>query len=228
MKRIPCQQEPERWEQSRFLEEEFITVTTDEKLDVQMQYPLLGFRQSEQECKLRKGVYEKLLKAAGLLPTGYRIRIYDAWRPFALQEELYNAYLQDLIKYFHLEDASEETRNKVVAQYISLPIPCPEVPPVHTTGGAVDVTLLDTQGRELDMGTGFDDFSDKAHTAYFENGGNIIARDNRRLLFDVMTRAGFTNLPSEWWHYDFGDRFWAYYNQCPAIYRGVFTKEELI
>ena len=44
---------------------------------------------------------------------------------------------------------------------------------------------------------------------------------------NVMTKAGFTNLPSEWWHYDYGDRFWAYYNKCSAIYEGVFTKEEI-
>lgn len=227
MKPIPCLQEPESWEHNQFDKEEFICVTAGGRIDVQMQYPRLGYQHSESRCLMRKGVYERLLNASELLPEGIRIRILDAWRPFALQEELYNAYAGSLVKQFCLEDEPEEIRNKVIEQYISFPNNCPELPPVHTTGGAVDVTLVDCNGLELDMGTGFDDFSEKAHTAYYENGGNNQVRDNRRLLYDVMMQAGFTNLPSEWWHYDFGDRFWAYYKDCPAVYRGVFTQEEL-
>lgn len=227
MKQIPYLKEPECWENSQFKNEEFVCVTTAGQIEVQMQYPFLGFKHSESQCLMREGVYKRLLKAADLLPNEICIRILDAWRPFALQDELYNTYLGRLVKQFQLEDVSEKIRNKVIEKYISLPINCREVPPVHTTGGAVDVTLIDIHGRELDMGTAFDDFSEKAHTVYFENGINKQVRDNRRLLYSIMTQAGFTNLPSEWWHYDFGDRFWAYYNECPAIYRGVFTQEEM-
>ena len=77
------------------------------------------------------------------------------------------------------------------------------------------------------MGSAFDEFTDRTSTAYYENEKNEVIRDNRRMLFHVMTEAGFTNLPSEWWHFDYGDRFWGFYNNCPAIYRGAFTKEEL-
>jgi D-alanyl-D-alanine dipeptidase len=42
-----------------------------------------------------------------------------------------------------------------------------------------------------------------------------------------MIKAGFTNLPTEWWHYDYGDKFWAYYNKTRTLYTGLFTKEEL-
>lgn len=42
-----------------------------------------------------------------------------------------------------------------------------------------------------------------------------------------MNKAGFTNLPSEWWHYDYGEKFWAYYNNTPAIFEGVFNIEEI-
>ena len=79
------------------------------------------------------------------------------------------------------------------------------------------------------MGSGFDEFTDRTHTAYYEinDGGDRsrTIRENRKLLYHVMTESGFTNLPSEWWHYDYGDRFWAYYTKQPALYRGVFTGE---
>jgi D-alanyl-D-alanine dipeptidase len=105
------------------------------------------------------------------------------------------------------------------------------VPPVHTTGGAVDLTVIDAQGAALNMGTAFDDFSPAAHTAYYENRRllpkDAAIRDHRRLLYNAMTAVGFTSLPSEWWHYDFGDRFWGYYKRKPAVYSGVFDLEEL-
>ena len=113
---------------------------------------------------------------------------------------------------------------QIISRYVSYPENNVLLPPVHTTGGAVDLTLIDSDGNELDMGTEFDSFSEAASTAYYEQvGTDTKIRDNRRMLYNAMTGAGFTNLPSEWWHYDFGDRFWAYYNRKPAIYKGVFT-----
>lgn len=103
-----------------------------------------------------------------------------------------------------------------------------DIPPVHTTGGAVDLTILDNYGRELDMGSFFDEFTDRTYTAYYENEKNVLVKNNRRLLYNIMTTVGFTNLPSEWWHYDYGDRFWAFYKKEPTLYRGVFTKAELM
>ena len=122
----------------------------------------------------------------------------------------------------------EEEKKKIISTYISFPNYDRALPPVHTTGGAVDVTLVDKNGVELDMGTHFDEFSEKAHTDYFEkNCENPIVRENRRILYNAMIGAGFTNLPSEWWHYDYGDRFWAYYKDTPALYSGIFNIEEI-
>ena len=57
-------------------------------------------------------------------------------------------------------------------------------------------------------------FSDKVWINHFEEyEKDIVVRDNRRLLYNVMTEAGFTNLPSEWWHYDYGDKFWAHFTK---------------
>ena len=255
--KIPSVEDPARYAVREFRQSDLVEITSNEKIDVCMQYPLLGMKNAEAQCLLRKEAAEKLFEAAAKLPKGWRFRIWDAWRPFALQHELYETYSKDIIRDFGLEKVSEEEQNAVIRGFVSDPIPDREIPPVHTTGGAIDLTILDADGMELEMGTDFDAFTEKTRTDYFEaspmvektekcpkcfestlitDAGKkadlgierwLRIRENRRLLYGLMTDAGFTNLPSEWWHYDYGDRFWAYYNQCPAIYGGVFTKEEI-
>lgn len=228
MRPIPEIREPENYTNVGFISESFIELKSNEVIDVCMQYPLLGMDNAEDQCFVRREVYEKLLDAAKLLPAGFRFRILDAWRPFLLQHELYEKYLKDIIKEFELEDCSVWQRKVVISRFVSAPINDTEIPPVHTTGGAIDLTIIDSNGMELNMGSCFDEFKDRTYTAFYEKEKSELIRDNRRLLYNIMTGVGFTNLPSEWWHYDYGDRFWAYYSKRPALYRGVFTKEELV
>lgn len=78
------------------------------------------------------------------------------------------------------------------------------------------------------MGTTFDDFSPKAWSNHFKKfEENKVVRDNRRLLYNIMIESGFTNLPSEWWHYDFGTKFWAYFTQNLALYKGELYLSEI-
>lgn len=226
MEQIPETAEPKMYMEKVFVDSKFVEITSDEKFDVQMKYPLLKMKNAVNNCFVREEVYHMLCDAAKMLPKGYRFRIWDAWRPFLLQQELYTEYASDIIREFRLQNYSKEQQKAVIRKFVSDPIEDREVPPVHTTGGAIDLTIIDSEGNELDMGSGFDEFTDRTYTAYYENCKDVIVRRNRRLLYGVMTKVGFTNLPSEWWHYDYGDRFWAYYNNKPAIYRGVFTKEE--
>lgn len=210
-----------------FINEGFTIITTKGSVIVEMQYPILGMNKAEPNCYLRNEAAQRLYHASTLLPNNYYLKIYDAWRSFALQEELYLTYKQRIINDFNLQKLSPKEQNEIITKYVSFPRRNINTPPVHTTGGAVDVTIVDERGLELQMGTKFDDFSAMANTAYFENRSDIIIRDNRRLLYNVMTKAGFTNLPSEWWHYDYGDWFWSYYSGHPVLYQGVFSKEDL-
>ena len=76
----------------------------------------------------------------------------------------------------------------------------------HQSGAAVDVTLCDKTGVEYDMGgvvRGFDESADFDYPVLPEQ------RKNRLILREALTKAGFVNYPSEWWHYSFGDRLWA-------------------
>lgn len=89
----------------------------------------------------------------------------------------------------------------------------PERGSIHSFGMALDITLLDEHGRELDMGTAFDDMSERSHPA---REALLLARgeltpqqvENRQLLRDAMAQAGFVGIASEWWHFDCGDRDW--------------------
>lgn len=204
----------------------FVEIVDGKLFDVKLQYPLMDFQNSVDRCFVRKEVFAKLVEAQKLLPNGIRLRIWDTWRPLALQKELYRFYSQKIINDFHLACLPQQEQQKFIANFVSPPQTDEMCPPVHTTGGAVDVTLIDRDGNELPMGTAFDAFTPKTHTTYYENNPeDLEIQKNRRLLYNCMTEVGFTNLPSEWWHYDYGDRFWAFYNDCPAIYEGIFTPE---
>ncbi len=147
-------------------------------------------------------------------PGGVRLVVLDAWRPFAVQQYLYDSLSSALAA--HYPRAGEAELERLTRQFVSPPSSSREAPSPHLTGGAVDVTLCDAQGRWLDMGSAFDEAVPASYTAYFERLAEPDARqrrvrDHRRLLYHAMLDAGFSNLPSEWWHYDFGDQLWAWH-----------------
>lgn len=225
--KIPVMEEPPRYFEYAFAQPDLVEVKDMEGIVVQMQYPLLNMKNAFDRCLLQREVLERLKRARENLPRGLHFVIWDAWRPFALQEELFRVYSEELVGEMHLEGLPLQEQQNIVLRYVCEPIEDRDCPPVHTTGGAIDLTLADETGRLLDMGTGFDSFSPATHTAYFEeHTENKTVRDNRRILYGAMTEAGFTNYATEWWHFDYGDRFWAYYGRRPALYRGIFTKEE--
>lgn len=172
---------------------------------------------------VRKTVADMLETAARSLPAGYKLKIFDAWRPISVQKALFDEYYERL-QTIHKDTKSEAELLKMASLFVSYPSDDPNRPFVHSTGGAVDLTIVDDRGRELDMGTGFDDFTDAANTAWFEKNGPQEIRNNRRLLYNAMLSAGFTNYPSEWWHYDYGDRFWAALKQTDSIYQGIYAE----
>lgn len=120
----------------------------------------------------------------------YRLLILDALRPQRVQEQLWQT-LQgtDLLGYI-----AEPVRGSI-----------------HSFGMALDLTIIDGAGRELDMGTAFDDLSERSQpeleTVLLERGELTRAQcDNRHLLRNAMLLAGFYGINSEWWHFDCGDR----------------------
>lgn len=137
---------------------------------------------------------ERVVRAQALLKAErpeLSLMILDAARPLSIQRKM-----------FHL--VAGTPRNI----YVSNP---KHGPGLHNYGAAVDVTLVDTWGRLLDMGTAFDHFGPEAHTdieAQLVRDGKISheALENRRLLRRVMKEAGLKPLRSEWWHFNLMSR----------------------
>lgn len=187
--------------------------------------PLPG---SSPHIAARRTVTEKLLQAEKLLPEGYRFRIYDAYRPIAVQQALWDYYRAKKVQ--ENPEKTPEEIDRLTAFCVSFPSYNILNPSLHNTGGAVDLTIVDENENELNMGCEFDEFTNKAWTNHFEitsyndiDTKNI--RQNRRLLYNVMTTVGFTNLPSEWWHYDYGNDKWAQFNRTAPFYAGVLDLE---
>jgi len=127
-------------------------------------------------CYLHPHALDKLERARDLAAAiGLRLKIFDAFRPTEAQWVLWT----------HTPDAT------FVAD--------PRVGSMHGRGIAVDLTLTDQTGAELEMGTGFDDFSPRSH--HGRTDISVAAQTNRALLLGLMTAAGWEFYTKEWWHY---------------------------
>jgi len=163
---------------------------------------------------LREGVLARLERAAGLLPDGLRILYVEGYRPPALQRAYFEEYENEL-RAAH-PDWSAQRLRAAASRYVSPP----EIAP-HSAGAAVDLTLIDGDGHELDMGTRVNADPEESDGACYTDADNIgdEARANRRLLATALTGAGLVNYPTEWWHWSYGDRYWALAAGAPyAIY----------
>lgn len=172
------------------------------------------------ECYLRETVYTKLCEALTYLPNGYGFKIFDAWRPFEVQAFL---FYNEVERLKNLENKSKEDAIELAKDFVSFPGRNPTKPFVHSTGGAIDITITDEHNNPLEMGTPFDDFSPMSYTSFFEESDYNEIKRNRKLLYAILTGVGFTNFPSEWWHFDFGDPFWAAETkENIAVYGGIY------
>ena len=224
MEKIPHNKLPQSYENYNYIDSPLVEITNDSGIIIDLQYPKLNFKNAINTCLVRKEILDKLLEAKSYLPENLTFKVLDAYRTFSLQEELYYAYREQILKEFNLLDKDKETQDNFIKNYVSLPKKEENLVPLHATGGAIDLSLVNIQtGEDLDMGIEFDSFSDLTNTDSFEKENmDKTIRDNRRILYWAMTKAGFTNLPTECWHFDYGNRNWAFYNQKPIIYKAIF------
>lgn len=204
-------------------EEPLCTLRLAPALRVYPAYLHLGIPDAVTDCHVRTGVFERLLEASALLPDGHVLVILDGWRPLSVQQHLYRTLESTISQHHPLADP--DTLERLTRQFVAPPSASPQAPSPHLTGGAVDVTLCDAQGRLLDMGSRFDEVGPRSFTAHYElseatSESELRARHNRRTLHRAMTAAGFSNLPSEWWHYDFGNQLWAWHTGQPSACYG--------
>lgn len=129
------------------------------------------------ECFLRLKTVRALIEAnKAFLEKGFRIKIYDCYRPKSIQKKMW----------------------KIVpdANYVANP----KKGSIHNRGGAVDISLVDSNGKELDMGTKFDYFGKEAGHNYLGFSEQILF--NRKFLKQIMLEHNFKSFDSEWWHYN--------------------------
>jgi zinc D-Ala-D-Ala dipeptidase len=135
--------------------------------------------------------------------------VLDGWRSRTLQAALWDRYRAELQSASELEGEALESR---LREFVSPPGDS-KVPPAHTTGGAVDVTLCTLDGEPLDMGGDFDELTDRSRPGFYERPDlthtERLYRNRRRLLMRAMESAGFWRLPTEWWHFEYGTSAWA-------------------
>lgn len=136
---------------------------------------------SSSKVYLIKEAAESLVNVNNYLKTkyGYKIKIFDGYRPLSVQKIMWSIIPDE--------------------RYVANP----EKGSRHNRGCAVDLTLVDSLNNELDMGTGFDDFTERSHRDYKELPDEVIK--NRKILEEAMTRFEFIPLETEWWHFDFKD-----------------------
>lgn len=155
---------------------------------------------SDNPFQVRAQVAARLARAQAYLPDGYQLQVKEGWRPIWVQERIWQLNLDRLRA--SRPDLDEEQLKRENTRLVAPP----HTTPPHSTGGAVDVVLLHS-GEFADMGWGFNQPGEGSRTAASVSRS---ARRHRDLLAQAMDAAGFTNYPAEWWHWSYGDQYWAF------------------
>lgn len=163
--------------------------------------------------RIRTEVYQKLKEAQGKLPHGLRIFVGEAYRPMERQIEMWNDVAAKVDSEYPM--LAKRERQLLCENFIANPYD--GIGSGHQAACAVDVTLCDDAGRQLDMGTALQEFNERTRTASTDVGEAVVK--NRRLLCAVMEATGFVNYPAEWWHFSYGDHQWAWLTgETKALY----------
>lgn len=181
-------------------------VSIEDKIKTFNVYNTLELPKRE-ELKLREEVLSKLLRAQADLPRGFEFVILDAHRTRDFQEEL--------VAYYN------RMYPELTAGYVSDPSLSNLALP-HVTGGVFDITLM-FNGKPLALGTDYDSFENIASIDALElTDPNGTENQLRRILYYVLIKNGFAPYPLEWWHWSYGDQWWAgFYGLNKSIYSEI-------
>ena len=193
--------------------------------------------------RLRSGVIKRLLMAQQRLQQqqpDLQLAIFDAWRPIAVQRYMVAYAIGEECERRGLNraDPAQATAVQAVVDDVGrfwAPQFQSAMPPPHSTGAAVDLTLANrTTGQPLDMGGAIDAIGEISHPDHYGEAAKqhpeseqAVWHERRELLRQVMHAAGFEQHPNEWWHFSHGDQLWAW--RCGAeraIYAGAPSSAE--
>lgn len=175
--------------------------------------------------KIRKSVYDKLVVAQKSLPHDLKFCLYEGYRSLGLQgtlfEDRYSLLKQKHPHWDHVQLFHETA--KLVSPVINLN-GSHNIPP-HSTGAAIDIYLINNHQQIVDMGIKVEDWMQdvdgslsKTHSAKISG----LAQHHREIMSSALIKIGFVNYPGEYWHWSYGDRYWAYHvGEKKALYGTV-------
>jgi D-alanyl-D-alanine dipeptidase len=171
---------------------------------------------------IRKNVYERLKQAQKILPPNLQFCLYEGYRSFSLQKLLFESRYEK-VKFKHPDWSTDQIfieTTKLVSPVVNQDGSA-NIPP-HSTGGAIDVYLINDQNEPVDMGIHPRDWMEDLDGSISLTTSRLIsteAQENRKIMSQALSAAGFANYPTEYWHWSYGDRYWAYQKKQPnAIY----------
>ena len=171
----------------------------------------------------RETIAEMLINATAHLPNGYNFYIKEAYRPLQQQKKSF----ESILKYYSEKytELNEEELYKETCKYVAPPICAP-----HPTGAAIDITLIDYNNNEYDLGTDFNSTPKETDNATYFDADNISkeAKENRIILKYALEKVGFINYPPEWWHWSYGDNYWAFVKKEEKSKYGAIDEIDII
>jgi len=183
----------------------------------------LGPELGPAQARVRSELAARLAAANAALPEGISLRVVEGHRPELVQRQIIARYSSEVAA-AHPGIGTVELE-QLTSRFVS-PI---DVAP-HVAAAAVDLTLVDTLGNELDLGTPIDATPEESDDACYFEAPDIspTARANRALLAAALEGAGLVNYPTEWWHWSYGDRYWALVTGAPNAHYGPVDDEEAV
>ena len=175
---------------------------------------------------LRELVLRRLIAAQICLQeerADLNLQIFDAYRPITVQQFMVDHTFAELKGDRQLNEAEEKEVWEQVYKFWAAPSDNPATPPPHSTGAAIDLTLVTTDGDVIDMGGDIDEIGDRSYPDFYAEKTDSESQQyhqNRLLLRQVMTKAGFIQHPNEWWHFSYGDQMWAWQNKEAIAHYG--------
>jgi D-alanyl-D-alanine dipeptidase len=154
---------------------------------------------------VRRGVRDRLVAAARTLPDGIGLKVVEAGRAAGDQLAIIEAYSARLRQ--ERPAATTDEIQRLTSRHVA---PLQTAP--HVAGAAVDLTLVDAGGHELWMGSALDATPEQSDGACYTDAPGLdrTARVHRTMLVTALEATGLVNYPTEWWHWSYGDRYWAH------------------
>jgi D-alanyl-D-alanine dipeptidase len=169
---------------------------------------------------VRATLAERLLLARDRLPRGVGLQVIEGYRTVADQRAAINSYAAELrLAHPGIEEAELE---RLISRFVA-----PVAVAPHVAGAAVDLTLVDGDGRQFDLGTAVDATPEQSDGACYFDAPQVTgqARAHRAILAQVLGSVGLVNYPTEWWHWSYGDHYWAFMTGAPAALYGPVSAD---